>query len=45
MAFYQWKFSIGNGILPVEIFHGNDILPVEIIAFIIHLENWIVSAT
>ena len=22
MAFYQWKFSMGNGILPVEIFHG-----------------------
>ena len=22
MVFYQWKFSIGNGTLPVEIFHG-----------------------
>ena len=22
MAFYQWKLSIGNGILSVEIFHG-----------------------
>ena len=73
MAFYQWKSSIRNGILPVKILPGNGngsigngilprgklfiingiyqfsmgngILSVEIIAFIIHLENWIVSAT
>ena len=31
MAWYQWKFSIGNDILPVEKFSiGNGILPVEI---------------
>ena len=48
MAFYQWRFSTGNDILPVETSHGkwhftNGNFPWKNMCFTLYLQIWVLA--